>query len=56
MADTDVQIFCTKCKTKTSSTEVQNVTTKNGRPATRAKCLTCDTKKFLIGHHLAAAV
>ena len=55
MANTDVQIFCTKCKTKTDSKDLENVTLKNGRPATRGKCVVCDTRKFLIGHHKAPA-
>lgn len=52
MPETAVLIFCTRCKTKTESNNVENVTTKNGRPATQAKCSVCQTKKFLIGKHL----
>ena len=43
------QIFCVKCKVKTENTEVERVTMKNGRPATRAKCADCGTGKYRIG-------
>ena len=52
MPDTAVLIFCTKCKQKTESKDVQNTETKNGRPGTSARCTVCNTKKFLIGKHL----
>ena len=44
-----VEIYCVKCKTKTSSTDIEAVTMKNGRPATRAVCVDCGTRKFRIG-------
>ena len=44
-----VATFCLKCKAMTGSTDVQAVTLKNGRPATRATCVDCGTKKFRIG-------
>ena len=44
-----VQIYCVKCKTKTDSKDMVGVTMKNGRPATQAICVECDTKKFRIG-------
>ena len=43
------QIFCVKCKAKTDNSEVEAVTMKNGRPATRATCADCGTRKFRIG-------
>ena len=42
-------IYCVKCRTKTESRNVERVTMKNGRPATRAECQDCGTKKFRIG-------
>ena len=54
MPNTDIMIFCTKCREKTSSNDAKNVTTKNGRPGTQAVCAVCSTKKFLIGKHVAA--
>ena len=44
-----VEIYCVKCKAKTASRDIEAVTMKNGRPATRAVCATCWTKKFRIG-------
>ena len=52
MAD-QVQIYCVKCKSKTASVNLENVTLKNGRNATRGMCLACGTKTFQIGAHLA---
>ena len=43
------QIYCVKCKAKTDNANVEAVTMKNGRPATRAECATCGTRKFMIG-------
>ena len=43
------QIFCVKCKTKTDSKDVEPVTMKNGRPATKATCVDCGAGKFRIG-------
>ena len=42
-------IFCVKCKTKTESKDIESVTMKNNRPATKATCADCGTKKFRIG-------
>ena len=44
-----VEIYCFKCKAKTASKDIEAVTMKNGRPTTRAVCVECGTKKFLIG-------
>ncbi len=46
-------IYCVKCKSKTGSVELENITMKNGKPATACKCSACGTKKFRIGAHLA---
>ena len=53
MSETQVLVYCFKCKNKTDSKDMENITMKNGRPATTAKCVVCDTKKFRIGAHLA---
>ena len=33
-----IEIYCVKCNAKTDSTNVEAVTMKNGRPATKAVC------------------
>ena len=42
-------IYCLKCRTRTESRDVQVVTLKNGRQATRAFCVACGTQKFRMG-------
>ena len=42
-------IYCVKCRKKTESRNVEQVTMKNGRPAKRADCQDCGTRKFRIG-------
>ena len=44
-----VEIYCVKCKAKTASQDIEAVTLKNGRAATRSVCVDCGTKKFRIG-------
>ena len=44
-----VEIYCVKCRAKTGSKDIEAVTMKNGRAATRAVCTECGTKKFRIG-------
>ena len=44
-----VEIYCVKCKAKTASRDIEAVTMKNGRPATRSVCVECGTRKFRIG-------
>ena len=44
-----VEIYCVKCKAKTASRDIEAVTMKNGRAATRSICVECGTKKFRIG-------
>ena len=47
------EIYCVKCKTKTKtktdSRDIEAVTMKNGRAATRSTCVDCGTEKFRIG-------
>ena len=44
-----VEIYCLKCRAKTGSRDVAQVTMKNGRPALRAVCTVCGTGKYRIG-------
>ena len=44
-----VEIFCVKCKAKTASKDIEAITMKNNRPATRSTCVDCGTKKFRTG-------
>ena len=46
---TDPGIYCIKCRTKTGSNGIEQVVMKNGRPAIKATCAACGTKKFRIG-------
>ena len=43
------EVYCVKCKAKTGSKDIEAVTMKNGRPATRSICTECGTRKFRIG-------
>ena len=52
MADKEL-IYCVKCKNKTESVGLENITLKNGRDATSGRCSACGTKKVRIGAHLA---
>ena len=45
----DPGIYCFKCRAKTNSEQIEEVTMKNGRPATRSVCIACGGKKFRIG-------
>ena len=42
-------IYCMRCKKKTESRNIETVTMKNGRPATRAECKDCGAKKSRLG-------
>ncbi len=42
-------IYCMKCKTKTETTNREQVTLNNGRPATTGLCAVCGRKKFRMG-------
>ena len=48
-APESVEIYCLKCRTKTGSRDVEQVTLKNGRPALRGVCSVCGTGKYRIG-------
>ena len=48
-APESVEIYCLKCRAKTASRDVEQVTMKNGRPALRAVCSVCGTGKYRIG-------
>ena len=43
------EIYCMKCKARTDPSDIEVVTLKNGRPAARATCVPCGTKKFRMG-------
>ena len=38
-----------KCREKTNSNDVEQVTMENGRQAARSTCVVCGTRKFRIG-------
>ena len=38
-------MYCVKCKSKTETSDIQNVVSKNKRPMLRGKCLNCGTIK-----------
>ena len=44
-----IEIYCLKCRTKTGSRDVEQVTLKNGRPGLRAACSVCGTGKYRLG-------
>ena len=44
-----VEIYCLKCRAKTASKDIEAITMKNGRAATRSTCVDCGTRKFRIG-------
>jgi hypothetical protein len=41
--------YCMKCKAKREMNSPQQITMKNGRPATQGTCPVCGTKMFKIG-------
>ena len=41
--------YCVKCKAKREMNNPEQITMKNGRPATKGTCPTCQTKMFKIG-------
>ena len=44
-----MEAYCFKCRSKREIKSPQQVTLKNGRPATQGVCPDCDTKVFRIG-------
>jgi len=41
--------YCVKCRTKREMASAKAVTMKNGKPATKGTCPTCNTTMFRIG-------
>ena len=41
--------YCVKCRTKREMNDPKAITMKNGRPATKGTCPTCETMMFGIG-------
>ena len=44
-----MEAYCLKCREKREITNPEQVTLKNGRPATKGDCPQCGTKVFRIG-------
>jgi len=44
-----MQMYCVKCRQKREVTDVEQITMKNGKPATKGTCPVCGTKVFKIG-------
>ena len=44
-----MQAYCVKCRAKVEIKNPQQITMKNGRPATQGTCPKCGTKVFRIG-------
>ncbi len=44
-----MEAYCLKCREKREITNPEQVTLKNGRPATKGDCPTCGTKVYRIG-------
>jgi len=41
--------YCVKCKAKKEMASAEQVTMKNGKPATKGKCPSCGTTMYKIG-------
>lgn len=44
-----MEAYCLKCRTKREMQNAQQVTMKNGKPATRGRCPQCGTQMYRIG-------
>lgn len=44
-----MEAYCLKCRTKREMKDEQQITMKNGKPATQGICPECGTKMFKIG-------
>lgn len=44
-----MEAYCVKCKAKREMKDPQQVTMKNGKPATTGICTACGTKMYKIG-------
>lgn len=42
-------MYCVKCRAKREGKNLQKVTMKNGKPATKGQCEVCGTTMFKIG-------
>jgi len=45
----EVTAYCVKCREKRVMKDLESVTLKNGKPASKGICPTCGTKMFRIG-------
>ncbi len=45
----EMEAYCLKCRTKREMRNPQQVTMKNGKPATKGSCPTCGTQMYRIG-------
>lgn len=43
------EAYCVKCKEKKHMKDPEEIVMKNGRPATKGVCPSCNTKMFKIG-------
>ena len=48
-AITAIQAYCLRCRDHVEISDAEQVTLKNGRPATRGKCSVCEATVFRIG-------
>ena len=48
--------YCLKCKKKVEIKDAQQITMKNGKPATTGSCPTCGTKIYKIGSRVYLSV
>lgn len=44
-----VEGYCVRCHEKREMKDIEKVTMKNGRPATKGRCVKCDCKMCKIG-------
>ena len=44
-----MEAYCVKCRAKKEMQNAQEITMKNGKPATQGTCPDCSTKMFKIG-------
>lgn len=44
-----MEAYCVKCRAKVEMANAEQITMKNGKPATRGTCPKCGTKVFRIG-------
>lgn len=47
--NTGMEAYCLKCRTKREMQNPQQVTMKNGKPATKGACPVCGTQMYRIG-------